>query len=272
MSVRRRPVILSILMGAWALATSVEAADKAPAGYLAPAALPGARDVLPPPPAAGSPGEALDRAAFFSTRALKGTPRWEMATRDAVYSPTAFLDYYSCALGVRLEPTRVPALLRVVTRMDPDVGAVVAAAKNQYQHTRPFVGTAEPICDTGDREAMAKSWSYPSGHAAMAWALGLVLAELAPDVAAPVLARARNLGESRAVCGVHTVSDVEAGRTVGAMVVAVLHASADFRGDLEAARRELAAVRARPPAPALEEARCAFERDASARTPWAPRP
>ena len=45
----------------------------------------------------------------------------------------------------------------------------------------------------------------------MGWAWALILSELAPDRADAILARGLAYGESRAVCGVHYASDVEAG-------------------------------------------------------------
>jgi acid phosphatase (class A) len=47
------------------------------------------------------------------------------------------------------------------------------------------------------------------------------------------------------VCNVHWQSDVTEGRAVGAALVARLHASEEFRADLESAREEIVAVRAR---------------------------
>ena len=44
---------------------------------------------------------------------------------------------------------------------------------------------------TARSEALAKSPDYPSGHASWGWAVGLILAELAPDRAVPILQRAR---------------------------------------------------------------------------------
>ncbi|HXE96001.1 MAG TPA: acid phosphatase, partial [Dongiaceae bacterium] len=52
-------------------------------------------------------------------------------------------------------------------------------------------------------------------------------------------------GKSRVVCNVHWESDVAAGRVMGVSTVARLHADPIFRADLEAARMELGAVRAR---------------------------
>ena len=78
----------------------------------------------------------------------------------------------------------------------------------------------------------------------------MVLAEIAPDRATQVLARARAYGESRVVCGVHNASAVDAGRTEASIVIAALHSSAEFRADLDAARTELAAARAKATPPA----------------------
>jgi acid phosphatase (class A) len=47
------------------------------------------------------------------------------------------------------------------------------------------------------------------------------------------------------VCNVHWASDVEESRTIAAATVAKLHSDPAFRADLEAARAEIAAARAR---------------------------
>ena len=72
----------------------------------------------------------------------------------------------------------------------------------------------------------------------------MLFRSLLPDRATPILARARAYGESRAVCGVHSASAVEAGRTNGSVLVAALHASAEFRTDMEQAKAELQALQA----------------------------
>jgi acid phosphatase (class A) len=87
--------------------------------------------------------------------------------------------------------------------------------------------------------------SYPSGHSSLGWAWALVLAEIDPENVNAILARGRAFSESRVVCGVHWQSDVSEGRHMGASTVARLHADLTFRADLEAAKAELAAVRAK---------------------------
>jgi acid phosphatase (class A) len=94
----------------------------------------------------------------------------------------------------------------------------------------------------------------------------LILAELAPDRATQILARGRAFGESRLVCGVHSLSAVEAGWMAGASAVAALHASPEFRADLEAARKEL--PQARAAAPAADAGACRAEAAAVASTAY----
>jgi acid phosphatase (class A) len=73
----------------------------------------------------------------------------------------------------------------------------------------------------------------------------LILSEIAPERADPILARGRAYGESRIICNVHWYSDVVAGRFMGAAVVARLHADPAFEAELKAAKAEVAAVRTR---------------------------
>ena len=77
----------------------------------------------------------------------------------------------------------------------------------------------------------------------------LILAELMPDRATEILARGRAFGESRIICGAHSLSAVQAGWLAGAAATAVLHGSAAFRADMEAAREEVAKIREHVPPP-----------------------
>ncbi len=234
-------------------------------GYLQPEGSPDAFAILPPPPAPGSQAQALDRTIFLQTRALQGAPRWALAAQDALETPAAFESDLSCAVGVRLDAASTPAMIRLISRLGMDAGAMVNRVKERYRRPRPFVGDASPIC-VARTDALTASYSYPSGHSTFGWAAGLVLAEIEPDRATQILARARAFGESRVVCGVHYASDVEAGRTDGAALVAALHAAPEFRADLEAARVELASLRATEPV--LRGEACEVPDQAAAHTPW----
>ena len=261
----------AVTQDAAAQAAAPTAAPKLPRpeGYLAEAETPDTFHVLPPAPKPGSATRAEDLAVFKETRKLQGSPRWELATSDAAES--RIIADMTCALGVELTATNAPHLYRLLSRLGRDAGRITNIAKNQFRQDRPFVATPGdlPICTESDRAEIGKSFSYPSGHVTWGWSVGLILAEAAPDRAAPILARARAFGESRAVCGVHWASDVSEGRTNGSVLVSVLHANPAFAADLAEVKLEVAAARkAQGEAPAGEAARCKLEADASANTPW----
>jgi acid phosphatase (class A) len=73
--------------------------------------------------------------------------------------------------------------------------------------------------------------------------MALVLAELMPERQNAILKRGYEYGQSRVICGVHWQSDVDAGRVVGAAVVAQFHNSPEFRDLFEKARTEIQALR-----------------------------
>ena len=236
------------------------------AGYLTPETTPVTLQVLPPPPAASSGVQADDRAAYAATRKLKDSPRWTMASNDAVISADAGLRDFACALGVKLEPGTAPMLTNLLGRTLNDIRMVVDPPKNHYARHRPYLDVRGNIC-VERSDLLDNTASYPSGHSTLGWAWALILTELAPDRSTEILNRGRVYGESRVVCGVHYPSDIEAGRTNGAALVAALHGSAEFRSDMDAARAEVAAAR-KAGAPGPDPAQCRLEADTAAHRPW----
>jgi acid phosphatase (class A) len=224
-----------------------------PAGYLG-ADAPDSFEILPPAPQKGDPRYEADREMFKATRKLKDTPRWALAQNDD--NAAGIAKDMSCALGVELGPQTTPKLMTLIRRIGRDSSRLTNLAKDQNKRLRPFLIDEGPTC-IAKSEGLAKSYDYPSGHNTFSWAIGLVLAELAPDRATEILVRARVFGESRLVCGVHNMSAVAAGRANGSIVVAAEHGSEEFRRDLDAVRAELAAARANGPKP--DPAACAKE-------------
>ncbi|VXC93185.1 Ca2+-dependent phosphoinositide-specific phospholipase C [Sphingomonas sp. 8AM] len=229
------------------LAVEMPVADDG--GYLAAEAVPDGLRILPPPPAKDSPRAIADRQLFAATRRMEGSPRWKLATDDV--KSDAFT-HFACALGVWLTPQTAPAVARLLDRAG--VAGVVDPGKRFYHVLRPYIGLDAPICEP-KTEHLAGNGDYPSGHAANGWMEALILAELAPDRATEILARGRAYGESRLICGSHSLSAVQAGWLAGAAATAALHGSAAFRDDLEAARREMAVVRVGAPTPGIEMCR-----------------
>jgi acid phosphatase (class A) len=215
------------------------------AGYLPAADVPDSLGLLPPPPAEGSAAKAADVEAYKTTRALRDTARWQLATQDADLTFPNAAGTFSCALGAPVTEAETPRLYALLRRTLTDGGAATRAAKGRYQRRRPFVEFSERSCSPNDEGYLRNDGSYPSGHSSLGWTWTLLLAELAPDRDDAILARGFAYGQSRVVCGVHWQSDVDAGRVMGAGVVARLHDDPTFRADFEAAREELEAVRAK---------------------------
>jgi acid phosphatase (class A) len=205
-----------------------------------------------PAPTSGSARQALDTAVASDMLALSGTPRWEIAIRDADLAFPAAAETFSCALGVTVSEETTPTLYRLLWRSMTDIGLASYSAKNAYQRERPFMASDTAVCTPEDEEALREDGSYPSGHTAIGWGWALILTELAPDSAEAILARGRAFGESRNVCNVHWYSDVVAGRLVGAGAVARLHADAEFVSVMRDARTELERARETGQAPGID--------------------
>lgn len=221
--------------------------------------------ILPSAAEVGSPRDLADRAIFTATRALKDTPRWAMATSDARISIVDLLQDFSCATGVNLDEKAAPALALMLCRVVPDMVSAYGILKDAYKRPRPYRRNPGQICvDRSDD--LAKSRGCPLGHATCAWTAGLILAELTPDRANPILTRARAFGERRAICGVHGASAVTEARAGGSSLVAAFQSDPVFRADLDAARAEIAALRTAQVAD--KPVFCDLEVALTAKTPW----
>ncbi|KTF37013.1 acid phosphatase [Xanthomonas vesicatoria] len=233
-------------------------------GYLEKQQVPDSLQLVPSPPQDGSAALANDESIAKAMLALRGTPRWDLAARDAVLRFPDAASHFSCALGVQIDQASTPHLLRLLERSMRDASSSTSAAKARYQRPRPFMRNAQPMCTPDDDASLRKNGSYPSGHTAIGWAWGLILSEIAPAQRNALLGRGRAFGDSRLVCNVHWQSDVLQGRIMGAATVAALHDNPEFQKDLAAARRELAAAHAKHQSSSLPAA-CAAE-DTALRT------
>lgn len=261
--------LLSSLFAAVALADDASpngGMQPAPiAGYLKKSELPDSLALLPPPPALGSAAEALDQEVARETLTLRDSDRFKLAALDADLSFPNAAGAFSCALGAPITSDDTPTLYRLLQRIARDAGAATGAAKDKYQHARPFMLDGQPTCQPSAEKDLRSKGSYPSGHTSIGWTWAQVLAEISPDRADAILERGRAFGESRLVCNVHWASDVMEGRIVAAATVARLHANAEFLADLQTAKGELAAVRDKQLPPTRD---CKSEEGALKQTPW----
>ena len=214
-------------------------------GYLPTEALPNSLTLLPPPPVEGTAAFALDKAVSRASLELRGTPRWDLAIRDANLMFPEAATTFSCAIGAPITEKDTPHLYMLLRRTLADAGLSTYKAKKHYQRPRPFTVNQEATCTPDEEDTLRTDGSYPSGHTALGWAWALILCEIAPERCDAILARGRAFGQSRVVCNVHWQSDVNEGRFMGAATVARLHGEPEFLAAVEAAKLELATVRAK---------------------------
>jgi len=210
------------------------------------------KEFVPTAPGNDSPRQALDTAWANNMLKLRGTPRWDLAIRDADLHFPAAANAFSCTLGIPITEEDTPALYMLLRRSLTDIGLASYSAKNVYQRERPFMVNGEPICTPDDEEMLRTDGSYPSGHTSIGWGWALILTELSPDKTDEIVARGRSFGESRNVCNVHWYSDVVAGRMVGAAAVSKLHNNEQFLAAMDAARADIARARAAGLTPTID--------------------
>ena len=198
---------------------------------------------VPAAPADDSPRQLMDDAVVADMLALRGSPRWELAVRDARLEFPGAAEAFSCALGLAITEEATPALYMLLRRTLADLGLSTNTAKKAYQRERPFMVNDEPICTPEEEEMLRSDGSYPSGHTAIGWGWALMLSELAPGRAEALLARGRAFGESRNVCNVHWRSDIIAGRMAGAAAFARLQTNSEFQAAMDAAGVDIARAR-----------------------------
>src|SRR5262249_49626903 len=144
-----------------------------------------------------------DMRIFHETRSLEGTPRWALALSDDDVSTAGLFKAFRCVLGFPITMENAPKTWNLIVRSNADVFTSYNAAKNAFQHKRPFQVAEGNVCVSPQgKAALERNPDYPSGHTATSWETGLVLTQVAPDLANDLLARARAFGESRVVCGV----------------------------------------------------------------------
>jgi acid phosphatase (class A) len=247
-SVLRAPATALLLCGCAALHQPAPVAELKPGrliGYLPVEERIDAKAILPAPPPEGSAEAAADQAVSRAAVHWRDSDRWRLAIRDANVSFPEAAGTFSCALGAPIDAENTPYLYQLLRRVASDAGYAGDGAKALYRRNRPFVINKQPPCTPEEMHGSGTDRSYPSGHSATGTAWTLLLVELAPDRAVPLLKRGQAFAESRVVCNMHWQSDTIQGRFVGVYSYTRLQASAAFRADMQAARAELAALRAR---------------------------
>jgi len=212
-------------------------------GYLSRDQLPNSLIILPQPPAEGSAEWALDMELAEEYLEMQDEDRKELAKADAELHFPEATEAFNRVLSLDITEENTPLVYLILRRSLTDAALSTYQAKNQYKRPRPFMVNGGPTCTPDVEEYLKEDGSYPSGHTAIGWTWALILAELFPEQADIIMVRGQEFGISRNICNVHWHSDVVAGRTMGASVVARLHANENFMLDMIAARAEIQKLR-----------------------------
>lgn len=247
----KKTTLLMSMLGIWALGMAIPEALAAPSdvpqktftlpavkGYLLKAEVPNSLLILNSPPIAGSAAEARDKEASEDALRMGAGARWSQASADANLDFPNAVHAFDCVLGVEISATSTPKLYLLMQKSMLDLGLSTYPTKKAFQRARPFTVNNQPICTPEYETVLRQDGSYPSGHSAVGFGWGLMMANVAPEKSAELVKRGVEFGDSRRVCNVHWLSDVEDGRLMGAAVFARLISVPAFRKDLAAATKE----------------------------------
>jgi acid phosphatase (class A) len=193
--------------------------------------------LLPPPPADGSPAQKAELAETEQAVATRTPDALAQATQDDAAENPAI---YRAVIGDGFDLDKLPAMSKMLGDVMREQRAAAGRAKKFFQRARPWV--SDPDLKTCGPRGIDWHSSYPSGHATMGYATGVVLAALIPGKAQAILARASSFAENRIVCGMHYRRDIVAGQVLGTAVAVSLMHNAEFRTEFDAAEQELKAA------------------------------
>ena len=201
--------------------------------------LPDLIQCLPAPPDTLSPAFAYDIMRYMWGKTQRQDPeRAAMARRDAVWSYEALLTELSVPFGRTISSEATPELWKLLVTSLTTTDQMRVAPKAYYHRTRPFARFHEEPFIEDDAEFSGEG-SYPSGHTMRSWTAALILAEVNPDAAEAIFARAWACGESRVISGAHWQSDVDATRLAASIGYSRLQTSPEFRCQMKKAQKEL---------------------------------
>lgn len=189
-----------------------------------------------PPSAADSAATRAELDELLAIQAARSAGQVTAARDDRRTEVQRF--YPALGLDAEHAPS-LPRLRGVAENVEDEVRVYVRAAKDRFRRLRPY--EIEPRLEPciGD---VAGDLSYPSGHAAYAWSMAYLLADMVPERRDALLARAGEFARQRLVCGVHFPSDLEAGRWAAGWLLEQMRRNPDFIADRDQAARELRAA------------------------------
>ena len=173
------------------------------------------------PPAADSPQTRRELDELLALQASRTSADVAAAQADRKTEITRFYG----ALGLDPRAHELPRVEKLAQRVEDDVRIYVRAVKDHFRRLRPYEiePRLEPCIDN-----VKGDLSYPSGHAAFAWAMAEMLADLVPEKRPALEARAAEFARQRMVCGVHCPRDLAAGKQAAEWVMQGVRANMEY--------------------------------------------
>lgn len=162
---------------------------------------------LPGAPVAGSAEDIADYQAVLNAQNSRTATDCARATLEVKIN----LDHFFGAPYGNLTADEVSHWTSFISTESIAAGNTIAAAKSKWSRPRPFVSHT----DIQPCIKMESSFSYPSGHSALAEFYARILSIALPDRAADFKARALQIAQDRMIGGVHYPTDVRDGVLLG---------------------------------------------------------
>ena len=184
--------------------------------------------ILPGAPAQSSPEDVKDYQTLLE---LHKTRTKADCARGASEVKINLENFYGPAYGP-LTAAEVKKWQPIFDKLANLAWPLIGIAKDKWQRPRPFNAHA----DLTPCVKLEKSFSYPSGHAAMSHYFMHLLEQLKPEQKDAIVARAEQIAHDRNIVGVHYPSDVRDGKVLGDEIYDFRKNDAQFGALLERAK------------------------------------
>lgn len=179
---------------------------------------------LPAPPKPGSPEQKRDEDMSLQMQSSRSAADCKRAETEVAVN----LDTFYVENNGPLKKSEADAVRKLINQISIDSYYFTDKMKVEFPRDRPFVYVKglKPCVKKETTE------SYPSGHAALAQLMALVLGEIYPAKKEQFFKRSEQISLDRVLAGVHHLSDINAGRNIGEVLFADLHKVPKFNKEL----------------------------------------
>ena len=194
--------------------------------------------ILPPPPKDGSDVQKAGLAEVQRVYKTRSPERRAVAEWDDKHETS---ELFFATLGPQFDLKKLPETAKLLAVLENEQSVVANMGKRYFLRNRPWaIDPSLVACDY--KPNAAPLTSYPSGHATLSYSEGYLLANLMPERAQPILARANEYAYSRIVCGAHYPDDIEASHVLATTLVIKMMQVPTFAAQVAASRAELRAA------------------------------